>query len=66
MSVCGKDNSNLSLTPTSALYIVVIAIQQNKCLITGSRFILAVTRINLDLEDVVAYNVLCSGRSTIY
>jgi len=31
-----------------------------------SRFILAIARINLDLEDVVAYNVLCSGGSTIY
>lgn len=66
MSVCGKDNSNLSLTTKSTLKIVVIVIQQNKCLAMESRFILATTRINLDLEGVVAYNVLCSGRSTIY
>ena len=31
-----------------------------------TRFILAITRINLDSEDVIAYNVLYSSRSTIY
>jgi len=40
--------------------------RQNKCLVAKSRFILAITGINLDLENAIAYNVLRSSKSTIY